>query len=168
MPSLSRSNPCGSGGSTRKFRAAISLQSRSGGGGAIQISGYERWQFRWAFTGRTMTSSVITNSRNKPDKTFIMHHRGGRCVKGKDYPNIHILPIPSEKLLHSCKLFINPRTPLLRFSPPGRSPLVEWGQPRPPELLNALDFYGSGLNWTFDIFSTMLRNALCEGVSQHI
>ncbi len=40
MPSLSPSNPCGSGDSTLKFRAFMSEQSKSGGGDFMQTSGY--------------------------------------------------------------------------------------------------------------------------------
>ena len=41
IPSLSLpSNLCESGGSTRKFRYSMSLQSRSGGAGGMQASGY--------------------------------------------------------------------------------------------------------------------------------
>lgn len=42
MPSLSLpSNPCGSDGTTSKLRAPTSSQVKSGGGGGIQLSGYE-------------------------------------------------------------------------------------------------------------------------------
>jgi hypothetical protein len=44
MPSPSRSNPCGSGGTTLKSLSAISSQFKSGGGDAIQTSGYEASQ----------------------------------------------------------------------------------------------------------------------------
>ena len=40
IPSLSTSNLCGSGGRTVKFLVGISLQSKSGGLGGIQKSGY--------------------------------------------------------------------------------------------------------------------------------
>ena len=44
MPSLSPSNPCGSGGSTSKLRAEMSSQVKSGGGGGMYMSGYEESQ----------------------------------------------------------------------------------------------------------------------------
>ena len=41
MPSPSRSNPWGSGGTTLKCLSDISPQSRSGGGEDMHVSGYE-------------------------------------------------------------------------------------------------------------------------------
>src|SRR5215208_7000934 len=41
MPSLSPSNPCGSGDSTLKFRKSTSSQFNSGGGDGIHTSGYD-------------------------------------------------------------------------------------------------------------------------------
>src|SRR5215207_2782061 len=41
MPSLSPSNPCGSGGTTSKLRVPTSSQVKFGGRGGIHISGYE-------------------------------------------------------------------------------------------------------------------------------
>lgn len=45
MPSASRSNPCGSGGRTVNPLSGTSGQFKSGGGEAIQTSGYEGSQF---------------------------------------------------------------------------------------------------------------------------
>src|SRR5215208_834415 len=66
MPSLSLpSNPCGSGGTTSKLRAQTSSQVKSGGGGGIQLSGYEEshvvssfsFSFSFSFSSSSSSSS---------------------------------------------------------------------------------------------------------------
>ena len=68
MPSPSRSNPCGSGGTTWKSLSAISSQFKSGGGGAIQTSGYEASQFELdeAFNFVIFDPSVIITIKLLP------------------------------------------------------------------------------------------------------
>src|SRR5215208_6546830 len=92
MPSLSLpSNPCGSGGTTSKLRAQTSSQVKSGGGGGIQLSGYEESHVvsSFSFSSASFGSSACaTSARSAASMTCstsspaINSNESNTCISG--------------------------------------------------------------------------------------
>src|SRR5215207_7964756 len=92
MPSLSLpSNPCGSGGTTSKLRAQTSSQVKSGGGGGIQLSGYEESHVVSSFSSSCATSArsaaSMTCSTSSP---AINSNESNTCITARVAVNCRI------------------------------------------------------------------------------
>lgn len=83
-PSRSRSRPCGSGLATscrtrNGLRPVISGQSRSGGGGGMQKSGYDAWQRCAAGAGECADAAAAVSPRMTSVGMTMRIDRGGRA-----------------------------------------------------------------------------------------